>query len=87
MFLNLEQSSVMEKMPPPDSLRGTPTVGQYRNDDDDDVCVKSQSLPKKVEGINGKRIEMISAGGNHSLLLANGELWSFGYGKYGRLEP
>ena len=28
---------------------------------------------------------MISAGGDHSLLLTNGDLWSFGYGQYRQL--
>ena len=46
---------------------------------------ESQSLPKKVECMNGKRIEMISPGGDHSLLLANGDLWSFGNGRFGQL--
>ena len=51
MFLNLEQSSVMEKMPPPDSLRGTPTVGQYRNDDDDEFKESEFAKESCCDGI------------------------------------
>ena len=44
-----------------------------------------QKLPKKVACLNMKRITMIAAGLRHSLVLADGELWSFGWGLYGQL--
>ena len=42
---------------------------------------QEQKLPKKIDRFMKKRIEMIAAGGNHSLVVADGELWSFGNGQ------
>ena len=43
-------------------------------------------LPKKVEVFAGQRVIVVSAGQQHSLALtADGAVWSWGYGEYGRL--
>ena len=43
-------------------------------------------LPKKVEAFAGQRVIVVSAGQQHSLALtADGAVWSWGYGEYGRL--
>ncbi|EOD32345.1 hypothetical protein EMIHUDRAFT_631926 [Emiliania huxleyi CCMP1516] len=45
-----------------------------------------QLLPKKIEAFAGQRIVAVSAGSDHSLALtADGALWSWGYGAFGRL--
>ena len=45
-----------------------------------------QLLPKKVEALVGRRVVAVSAGGEHSLALtADGALWSWGEGNFGRL--
>ena len=45
----------------------------------------NQALPKKVEAMRSKRIEDITTGCDHSLVLAGGELFSFGANYYGQL--
>jgi len=45
-----------------------------------------QLLPKKVEALAGQRIVAVSAGEHHSLALtADGEVWSWGGGSFGKL--
>ena len=44
---------------------------------------QNYAVPKKVEWFSGKHIMLMSAGGDHSLVVADGELWSFGDGEYG----
>jgi len=45
-----------------------------------------QLLPKKVEAFGGQRVVAVSAGEHHSLTLtADGAVWSWGNGLYGRL--
>ena len=45
-----------------------------------------QLLPKKVEALAGQRVVTVSAGGAHSLAVtADGAVWSWGNGVYGRL--
>ena len=47
---------------------------------------QTQLLPKKVETFVGQRVVAVSAGAMHSLALtADGDLWSWGEGEYGRL--
>ena len=47
---------------------------------------QGQSLPKKVEALAGRRVVAVSAGGEHSLALtADGAVWSWGYGGFGKL--
>ena len=47
---------------------------------------QDQPLPKKVEALTGRRVVAVSAGGEHSLALtADGAVWSWGSGYYGRL--
>jgi alpha-tubulin suppressor-like RCC1 family protein len=50
----------------------------YDNDNDD-----NQLRPKKVEGLNN--VTYVFCGGYHIAVIANGELYTFGYGKYGQL--
>ena len=46
----------------------------------------TQLLPKKVEAFAGQRVVAVSAGGHHSLALtADGAVWSWGRGIFGRL--
>jgi alpha-tubulin suppressor-like RCC1 family protein len=45
-----------------------------------------QNLPKLIEAMRGKRVVQISAGWRHNLVLTeSGEVYSFGWGYYGRL--
>ena len=45
-----------------------------------------QLLPKKVEAFAGRRVVAVSAGAGHSLALtADGAVWSWGDGDYGKL--
>ena len=47
---------------------------------------QNQLLPKKVEAFAGRRVVFVSAGMAHSLALtADGAVWSWGYGVWGRL--
>ena len=47
---------------------------------------QNQLLPKQVEAFAGQRVVAVSAGGFHSLAItADGALWSWGNGYYGRL--
>ena len=47
---------------------------------------QDQLLPKKVEAFAGQRVVAVSAGLNHSLAItADGAVWSWGYGAYGKL--
>ena len=47
---------------------------------------QGQPLPKKVEAFAGRRVVTVSAGGAYSLALtADGAVWSWGYGVWGRL--
>jgi len=47
---------------------------------------QSSLLPKKVEALGGQRVVAVSAGGSHSFALtADGSVWSWGGGDYGRL--
>ena len=47
---------------------------------------QNQLLPKKVEALAGQRVVAVSAGGGHSIALtADGAVWSWGDGLYGRL--
>jgi len=47
---------------------------------------QTQLLPKKIEAFAGRRVVAVSARGNHSLALAaDGAVWSWGCGAYGRL--
>ncbi|EOD22027.1 E3 ubiquitin ligase [Emiliania huxleyi CCMP1516] len=47
---------------------------------------QNQLLPKKVEAFAGQRVVAVSAGGDHSLALtADGSVWSWGSGDYGKL--
>lgn len=50
-----------------------------------DASAENENLPRKVEIFQKKRIELLAAGGAHSLVLADGELWSFGFGEAGQL--
>ena len=46
----------------------------------------SQLLPKKIEAFAGQRVVAVSAGSLHSLAItADGAVWSWGSGSYGRL--
>ena len=45
-----------------------------------------QLLPTKIEAFAGQRVVAVSAGGDHSLALtADGAVWSWGGGTYGKL--
>jgi len=45
-----------------------------------------QLLPTKIEAFAGQRVVAVSAGGDHSLALtADGAVWSWGNGFYGKL--
>ena len=47
---------------------------------------QEQPLPKKVEALAGQRVLAVSAGGMHSLAItANGAVFAWGDGAYGRL--
>ena len=47
---------------------------------------QNQPLPKKIEALAGQRVIAVSAGGNHNLALtADGAVWSWGNGLYGKL--
>ena len=47
---------------------------------------QAQLLPKKVEAFAGQHVVAVSAGPNHSLALtADGSVWSWGYGAFGKL--
>ena len=47
---------------------------------------QEQLLPKKIEALAGQRVVAVSAGAAHSLALtADGAVWSWGRGTYGRL--
>ena len=47
---------------------------------------QSQLLPKKIEGLAGRRVVTVSAGVHHSIAItADGAVWSWGYGLWGRL--
>ena len=47
---------------------------------------QSQLLPKKVELLGGRRVVAVSAGSDHSLALsADGAVWSWGSGFFGKL--
>jgi len=47
---------------------------------------QAQLLPKKAEALGGHRVVAVSAGGSHSLALtADGAVWGWGFGDYGRL--
>ena len=47
---------------------------------------QQQLLPKKVEALAGQRVVAVSAGAHHSLAItANGAVWSWGSGAYGKL--
>ena len=55
--------------------------GKLGHDDE-----QNQLVPKKVEAFAGQRVVAVSAGGEHSLALtANGSVWSWGLGWFGRL--
>lgn len=44
--------------------------------------------PKKIEGLNGKKVEKVSVGSAHSLLLmSNGELYGFGKNDFSQVCP
>ena len=46
----------------------------------------AQWQPKKIEAFAGQRVVAVSAGGEHSLALsADGAVWSWGWGGFGRL--
>jgi len=48
--------------------------------------MQNQLLPKKVEAFAGQRVVAVSAGAGHSLALAaDGSVWSWGNGAYGKL--
>ena len=48
--------------------------------------LQDQLLPKKVEAFAGQRVVAVSAGGTHSLATtADGRVWSWGRGNFGRL--
>ena len=45
-------------------------------------------LPKKIDGLNGKKVEKISVGSAHTLLLmSNGELYGFGKNDFSQICP
>jgi len=47
---------------------------------------QDQLLPKKVEAFAGQHVVAVSVGGTHSLALtADGAVWSWGWGTYGKL--
>ena len=47
---------------------------------------QNQPLPKKIEAFAGRRVVAVSAGYSHSLAVAaDGAVWSWGYGGFGRL--
>ena len=47
---------------------------------------ETQLLPKKIEAFGGQRVVAVSAGGGHSLALtADGSVWSWGDGGFGKL--
>jgi len=47
---------------------------------------QSQLLPKKIEAFAGQRVVAVSAGGDHSFAItADGAVWSWGVGTFGRL--
>ena len=47
---------------------------------------QTQLLPKKVEALAGQRAVAVSAGSSHSLAItADGAVWSWGDGEYGKL--
>jgi len=47
---------------------------------------QTQLLPKKIEAFAGQRVLAVSAGLDHSLAVtADGAVWSWGFGVYGRL--
>ena len=47
---------------------------------------QDQSLPKKIEAFAGQRVVAVSAGFAHNLALtANGAVWSWGSGYFGKL--
>ena len=47
---------------------------------------QNQLLPKRIEGLAGQRVVAVSAGAMHSLALtADGAVWSWGSGGFGRL--
>ena len=48
--------------------------------------MQHQLLPKKIEAFAGQRVVAVSAGAGHSLALAaDGSVWSWGDGDYGKL--
>ena len=48
--------------------------------------VQDQLLPKKIEVLAGQRVVAVSAGQYHSMVsTADGALWSWGDGSYGKL--
>ena len=48
--------------------------------------IQDELLPKKVEAFTGQRVVAVSAAGSHSLALtADGAVWSWGWGAYGKL--
>ena len=47
---------------------------------------EDQLLPKKIEALAARRVVAVSAGGHHSLVLtADGAVWSWGRGAFGKL--
>ena len=47
---------------------------------------QNQPLPRKIEALAGQRVVAVSAGSRHSFAItADGALWSWGDGDYGRL--
>ena len=50
------------------------------------ATIRPQWQPKKIEAFAGQRVVAVSAGGAHSLAVtADGAVWSWGGGSYGRL--
>ena len=47
---------------------------------------EDQLLPTKIEAFAGQRVVAVSAGGHHTLAItADGSVWSWGYGSFGKL--
>ena len=47
---------------------------------------QNQLLPKKVDALAGQRVVAVSAGLGHSFAItADGDVWSWGEGGFGRL--
>ena len=48
--------------------------------------MQDQLLPKKIEAFAGQRVVAVSAGAGHNLAItADGSVWSWGNGAYGKL--